>query len=117
MSLATLTITVYMILQGLAPSFWGSLSDIIGRRVIFISTFIVYILANIALGVSTNYGELMAFRAVQAAGSSATISIGTPQSNKVLDAFLIANMSRCGCYWGYYYLRGKRKPYWNFWWW
>lgn len=76
MSMATLTVTVYMIVQGLAPSFWGSFSDIIGRRVIFIGTFFVYIIANIGLGLSANYGELMAFRAVQAAGSSATISIG-----------------------------------------
>ena len=76
MSLTTLTVTIYMIVQGLAPSFWGSFSDTIGRRGIFIGTFIVYIIANIALAVSTNYGELMAFRALQAAGSSATISIG-----------------------------------------
>lgn len=77
MSLATLTVTIYMIVQGIAPSFWGSFSDVIGRRAIFIGTFIVYMIANIALGVSTNYGELMAFRAIQAAGSAATISIGT----------------------------------------
>lgn len=76
MSLATLTVTIYMIVQGLAPSFWGSFSDILGRRVIFIGTFGVYIISNIALAVSTNYGELMAFRALQAAGSAATISIG-----------------------------------------
>ncbi|CAG8318246.1 unnamed protein product [Penicillium nalgiovense] len=76
MSLATLTITVYMIMQGLAPSFWGSFSDVLGRRVVFIGTFAVYIVSNIALAVSTNYGELMAFRALQAAGSAATISIG-----------------------------------------
>ncbi|KAJ6072406.1 hypothetical protein N7467_010491 [Penicillium canescens] len=76
MSLATLTVTVYMIVQGLAPSFWGSLSDVLGRRVIFIGTFLVYIIANIALGVSTNYAQLMVFRALQAAGSAATISIG-----------------------------------------
>ncbi|CAI7647134.1 unnamed protein product [Penicillium glandicola] len=75
-SLATLTITIYMIVQGIAPSFWGSFSDVLGRRVIFIGTFGVYILSNIALAVSTNYGELMAFRALQAAGSAATISIG-----------------------------------------
>lgn len=76
MTLATLTITVYMITQGLAPSFWGSLSDVIGRRGIFIGTISVYIIANILLAVSTNYGELMAFRALQSIGSSATISIG-----------------------------------------
>lgn len=48
-------------------------------------TFIIYLIANIALGASENYGELMAFRALQAAGSAATISIGKmsqPQPKK-----------------------------------
>lgn len=81
MSLTTLTVTVYMIAQGIAPSFWGSLSDVIGRRVIFIGTFLVYILANILLGITQNYGELMAFRVLQATGSSATISIGMDPCN------------------------------------
>lgn len=76
MSLVTLTVTVYMIVQGLAPSFWGSFSDVLGRRIIFVGTFVVYIVSNILLVVSTNYAELMAFRALQAAGSAATISIG-----------------------------------------
>jgi MFS family permease len=77
MSLATLTITIYMIVQGITPTFWGSISDTTGRRPVFIGTFLVYIIANIALAVSASYGELMAFRALQAAGSAATISIGS----------------------------------------
>ncbi|KAJ5576066.1 hypothetical protein N7535_002992 [Penicillium sp. DV-2018c] len=75
-SLATLTVTIYMIVQGIAPSFWGSFSDVLGRRIIFIGTFVVYIISNVLLAITTNYGELMAFRALQAAGSAATISIG-----------------------------------------
>lgn len=76
MSLATLTVTVYMIVQGITPTFWGSISDLTGRRPVFLGTFIVYLVANIVLAVSTNYVELMVFRALQAAGSAATISIG-----------------------------------------
>jgi MFS family permease len=37
--LISLTITVYMIVQGLAPSFWGPLSDTKGRRITFIGKF------------------------------------------------------------------------------
>ncbi|KAI2794130.1 hypothetical protein POX_a00720 [Penicillium oxalicum] len=76
MSLITLTVTIYMVVQGVAPSVWGSFSDVIGRRAVFVGTFIVYIISNIALGLSNSYGQLMAFRALQAAGSAATISIG-----------------------------------------
>lgn len=36
LSLVSLTITVYMVVQGLAPSFWGPLSDTKGRRITFI---------------------------------------------------------------------------------
>jgi MFS family permease len=65
-----------MIFQGLAPSFWGPLADKYGRRPIFISTFCVYIGANVGLALSKNYATLMVFRGIQAIGSSATIAIG-----------------------------------------
>jgi MFS family permease len=90
-----------MIVQGLAPSFWGSFSDVIGRRAIFIGTFVVYIIANIALGVSNNYGELMAFRAFQAAGSAATISIGTLSS---FSSHMLANQCRCWRDWRHHHI-------------
>lgn len=45
-SLIGITITVYMVVQGLAPSFWGPLSDTYGRRLVFVGTFILYLAAN-----------------------------------------------------------------------
>ena len=66
-----------MIVQGIAPSFWGSFSDTIGRRPIFVATFLVYLTANVGLGLSRSFAALMFFRGLQAAGSAATISIGT----------------------------------------
>ncbi|KAF2085890.1 MFS general substrate transporter [Saccharata proteae CBS 121410] len=75
-SLVTLSITVYMIVQGIAPSFWGPLSDKLGRRPIFIGTFTVYLIANVVLALSQDFQTLMVFRAIQAAGSASTISIG-----------------------------------------
>ncbi|KAK2627302.1 hypothetical protein QTJ16_003268 [Diplocarpon rosae] len=76
LSMVSLTVTVYMIVQGLAPSFWGPLSDTKGRRITFIGTFVVYLVANVGLAFSNNLTTLMVFRAVQAAGSAATISVG-----------------------------------------
>ncbi|KAK3328787.1 major facilitator superfamily domain-containing protein [Apodospora peruviana] len=63
------------LLQGFAPSFWGPLSDTRGRRITFVGTFAVYLVANIGLALSKNFTTLMIFRAVQAAGSAATISV------------------------------------------
>lgn len=39
----TLTVTTYMIFQGISPSFWGALADAKGRRITYICTFLVYI--------------------------------------------------------------------------
>ncbi|RDW61323.1 hypothetical protein BP5796_11215 [Coleophoma crateriformis] len=75
-SLVSLTITVYMIVQGIAPSFWGPFSDTIGRRPVFVGTFLVYLAANVGLAFSDSFAALMVFRGIQAAGSAATISIG-----------------------------------------
>ncbi|KAK0732386.1 major facilitator superfamily domain-containing protein [Apiosordaria backusii] len=75
-AMISLTVTVYMAVQGVAPSFWGPLSDIRGRRVTFVCTFAVYLIANIGLAFSHKFAFLMTFRAIQAAGSAATISVG-----------------------------------------
>ncbi|PVH89914.1 MFS general substrate transporter [Cadophora sp. DSE1049] len=76
LSLVSLTITVYMIAQGIAPSFWGPMSDTKGRRITFIGTFVVYLIANVGLAFSNNFTVLMVFRGIQAAGRAATISVG-----------------------------------------
>ncbi|ESZ94697.1 hypothetical protein SBOR_4948 [Sclerotinia borealis F-4128] len=76
LSLVSLTVTVYMIVQGLAPSFWGPISDAKGRRITFMGTFIVYLASNIGLALSKNFATLMICRAIQAAGSAATIAVG-----------------------------------------
>ncbi|KAK3382068.1 major facilitator superfamily domain-containing protein [Lasiosphaeria ovina] len=65
-----------MAVQGVAPSLWGPLSDTHGRRITFISTFAVYLVATICLVFSKSLAGLMVFRALQAAGSAATISVG-----------------------------------------
>jgi MFS family permease len=74
-SLVSLTITVYMVVQGIAPSLFGALSDSCGRRLTFAISLTIYTAANLALAFTSSYPMLMALRGLQAAGSAATISI------------------------------------------
>ncbi|KAI0913080.1 MFS general substrate transporter [Ustulina deusta] len=74
--LVSLTITSYLIIQGISPVFWGALADTIGRRPIYIASFSVYILSNIALSFSPNFAVLLLFRGLQSAGSASTVSLG-----------------------------------------
>lgn len=77
MSLVALTITVYMIVQGIAPSLFGAVSDTSGRRLTFVVLLVIYTAANLGLSFTANYPMLLALRGLQAAGSAATISIST----------------------------------------
>lgn len=78
----SLTITSYLIIQGISPLLWGPLSDILGRRVIYIASFTTYIVANIGLSFSPNFAVLLIFRGLQSAGSASTVSIGMSSSVK-----------------------------------
>ncbi|KAK6853609.1 MFS general substrate transporter [Apiospora arundinis] len=88
----SLTITSYLIVQGISPLFWGSLSDTVGRRPIYIASFIVYLIANIGLSFSPSFVVILLFRALQSAGSASTVSIG----NGVIQD--IAHPSEKGAY-------------------
>ncbi|KAI8316358.1 Itaconate transport protein [Colletotrichum sp. SAR11_240] len=75
LNMVSLTITSYLIIQGISPLLWGSISDVLGRRPIYIASFAVYIVANIALSFSPSFAILLVFRGLQAAGSASTVSI------------------------------------------
>lgn len=71
-----LTITVYVVLQGLSPSFWSPLSDVLGRRPVFLATFGLYTAASLGLALSSSsYVALLLLRAAQSIGGSAVLSI------------------------------------------
>ncbi|KAI0971083.1 major facilitator superfamily domain-containing protein [Xylaria arbuscula] len=76
LELINLTVTSYLILQGIAPSFWGPLSDVKGRRITYCFTFLVFLGACVGLAESRNYATLIVLRGLQSAGSASTIAIG-----------------------------------------
>ncbi|KAF2137991.1 uncharacterized protein K452DRAFT_235102 [Aplosporella prunicola CBS 121167] len=73
--LINLTLTIYSIFQGLAPTIIGGLSDIAGRRPAYIIGFIIYLGACIGIALQDDYVALMILRAMQSTGSSGTIAL------------------------------------------
>ena len=73
--LVNLTMTTYMIFQGLAPTFMGDLADMTGRRPVYIICFVIYIAACIGIAVQDNYAALTILRCIQSSGSSGTIAL------------------------------------------
>ena len=94
-TLINLTLTSYMIFQGLAPTLIGDLADTMGRRPAYFTCFIIYIGANIGLALQNSYAALFVLRCIQSSGSSGTIAMA---SGVVSD---IATASERGKYMGF----------------
>jgi MFS family permease len=74
-ALINLTLTSYMIFQGLSPTIFGDLSDMAGRRPAYTLAFIIYLGANIGLALQDSYVALFLLRCMQSSGSSGTIAL------------------------------------------
>jgi len=70
-----LTITIYMLFFGLSQLFFGTLSDIYGRRNTLLAGLIIYTLTSLGCALSPNIISLNIFRAIQATGSGAGMVI------------------------------------------
>ncbi|CAJ2512575.1 Uu.00g055900.m01.CDS01 [Anthostomella pinea] len=70
-----LTVTTYMIFQGITPMFVGTFADATGRRPAYLFCFVVYIAANIGCALAPNYVALLILRSLQSAGASTTIAL------------------------------------------
>ncbi|GAA6025940.1 hypothetical protein JCM11491_005120 [Sporobolomyces phaffii] len=72
-----LSVTIYMIAQGVTPSFFGAICDVLGRRPVYIINFLIYLGACAGLASTHSYGELLGLRVLQATGSASVIAIGS----------------------------------------
>ncbi|KAJ5579523.1 uncharacterized protein N7459_005508 [Penicillium hispanicum] len=85
-SQVNLSITTYMICQGIAPAFTGSLADQAGRRPAYICCFSIYIVGNIALALQHWFPALLALRAVQSCGSSGTVALASAVAADIITS-------------------------------
>jgi MFS family permease len=85
-STINISITVYIVVQGLAPTFIGSISDKNGRRPAFLICFVLYVAANIGLALQNSFPALLVLRCLQASGSSESTMFPSPS--------LLLNMKR-----------------------
>lgn len=76
-AIMNLTLTSYMIFQGLAPTLVGDLADMAGRRPAYIYCFVVYIAACIGIASCDSYAALLVLRCLQSSGSSGTIALAS----------------------------------------
>ncbi|KAF2640366.1 putative major facilitator superfamily transporter [Massarina eburnea CBS 473.64] len=69
------TITFYQIVSGLAPSFFATLSDNIGRRPMLLFALTLSLGANLGVALTKHYVALVILRCLQSAGASSAYAI------------------------------------------
>lgn len=72
-----LTVVVYFIFQGVAPTLMGNLADSLGRRPVILISVIVYFAACVGIACCNTYSQLIGLRCLQAAGISPVIAINS----------------------------------------
>ncbi|CRG89076.1 Quinidine resistance protein 2 [Talaromyces islandicus] len=70
-----ITVTTYLIMQGIAPMLIAGFSDSAGRRPSYIICFTIYMAANLGLGLQNSFAALLVLRCLQSGGSSGTVAL------------------------------------------
>ncbi|KAL7421942.1 hypothetical protein Q5752_003714 [Cryptotrichosporon argae] len=71
-----LSISLYILFQGCCPIVWSSSAEILGRKPIYLTSFVLYTVGSAVGSRADSMGVLIAMRCLQAMGSSAVLSVG-----------------------------------------
>ncbi|KAF8187752.1 vacuolar DHA amino acid exporter [Pholiota molesta] len=72
----SLSISLFILVQGLFPLVWSAISEVKGRKLVYILSIALFTLGSIIVALSAHIGPVIGFRCLQAAGSSAVMAIG-----------------------------------------
>lgn len=73
--LMNLTVTMFIVVQGIVPAVLGDLADQIGRRPVYLLVLLVYLVACVGLALQRSYPALLVLSMLQSAGSSGKYSV------------------------------------------
>ncbi|MET7799709.1 MDR family MFS transporter [Streptomyces decoyicus] len=66
-------VTAYLLAATAATPLWGKLGDQYGRKKLFQTAIVIFLIGSVLCGVAQNMGELIAFRALQGLGGGGLI--------------------------------------------
>ncbi|MFS0734890.1 MDR family MFS transporter [Microbacterium sp. 1P10UB] len=75
LSLQAWVTTAYLIVSTISTPIYGKLSDIFGRRPLFLIAIVIFIIGSVLASFSTSMIELAAFRAIQGLGAGGLMSM------------------------------------------
>src|SRR4051794_19877898 len=68
-------VTAYLLTSTVSTPLYGKISDLYGRKKVFQSAILIFLLGSVLSGLSQNIGELIAFRAIQGLGAGGLLTL------------------------------------------
>ena len=68
-------ITIYLLTSTISVPFWGKLSDLYGRKPIFMIGIVIFLIGSALSGLSQNMGMLILFRGIQGIGAGSLFPV------------------------------------------
>jgi len=69
------SITIYLLTSTISVPFWGKLSDLYGRKPIFMIGIVIFLVGSALSGLSQNMGMLILFRGIQGIGAGSLFPV------------------------------------------
>lgn len=68
-------VSAYLLTSTAATPIYGKLSDLYGRKIVFQTAIVIFLLASVLCGLAASMGQLIAFRALQGVGGGGLIAV------------------------------------------
>ncbi|KAA1473796.1 MFS general substrate transporter [Dentipellis sp. KUC8613] len=81
----SLSLSLFILLQGGVPIIWSSVSEILGRKIVYITSITLSVIGCIVAAEAHSIGVLIGMRCIQAVGSSAVMAIGAATLADIYD--------------------------------
>ncbi|KAJ7631885.1 vacuolar DHA amino acid exporter [Mycena polygramma] len=81
----SLSISLFIALQGFMPLLWSAISEVKGRKLVYVVSIAIFTAASVVVATSKTIELVIIFRCVQATGSSAVMAIGAATLADVFD--------------------------------
>lgn len=83
----SLSLSIFIVVLGSMPTLWTAISEIKGRKLVYVVSFAIAIVGYIIAAEAKNIGVLIGSRIIQAIGTSSVMAIGAATLADIYDPF------------------------------